>query len=115
MTIATNNSLMLLRKRRNRAETGFELVTAEGNQVEFLQVSDPNPNPEQIYAKRQAVHRLSKAVRMLPPGSRLLVEHHHQNEVKLVDAANAVGITVAAAKSRLLRARNALRRSLKQS
>ena len=51
-------------------------------------------------------------MKRLPPGFRLLVERYHQDEVKLVDAANAMGITAAAAKSRLLRARIALRRHL---
>ena len=115
MTIATNNSLMLLRKRRNRPETGFGFITAEGKEVEILQVSDPSPNPEQHYAKRQASHRLRHALNMLPQGFRMLVEFHHQDELTLVDAANEIGITVAAAKSRLLRARNKLRRSLKNS
>ena len=111
-TIATNHSLMLLRKRRNHPESGFEFVTAEGKEVESLQISDPMPNPEQVYAKRQASQRLSQAVKMLPPGVRQLVERYHKDEVKLVDAANAMGITAAAAKSRLLRARIALRRHL---
>jgi len=113
MTIATNNSLMLLRKRKTRPETGFGLITAEGKEVEIVQVSDPGPNPEQVYAKRQASHRLSYAVRTLPSGYRLLVEQYHGDDVTLVEAANAMGITVAAAKSRLLRARYKLRRSLK--
>ena len=42
MTIATNYSLMLLRKRRNHPETGFGLVTAEGKEVEVLQIYRPN-------------------------------------------------------------------------
>jgi RNA polymerase sigma-70 factor (ECF subfamily) len=112
LTIATNTSLMLLRKRRNHRETGFGLVTAEGKEVEMFQISDPMPNPEQVYAKRQASHRVSQAVKMLPAGFRLLVERCHGDEVKLVDAANAMGITAAAAKSRLLRARKVLRRHL---
>ena len=112
MTIATNNSLMLLRKRRCRPETGFGLITADGKEVEMFHLSDPNPNPEQVYAKRQASHRLSQAVSMLPPGFRLLVQRYHQDEVRLEDAANSMGITVAAAKSRLLRARHRLRRTL---
>lgn len=115
MTIATNNSLMLLRKRRTRPETGFGFITAEGRAVEILQVSDPNPNPEQHYAKKQASQRLCQAVNLLPQGFRVLVEFHHQDELTIVDAANAIGITVAAAKSRLLRARGKLRRSLTNS
>ena len=112
MTIATNTSLMLLRKRRNHPEAGFGLVTAEGKEVEIFQISDPMPNPEQVYAKRQASQSVSQAVKMLAPGFRLLVERYHQDEVKLVEAANAMGITAAAAKSRLLRARKVLRRHL---
>ena len=111
-TIATNTSLMLLRKRKNRPETGYGIVTAEGNEVEVIQISDPMPNPEEVYARRQASHKVSEAVRMLPPGFRLLVERYHQDEVKLVDAAHAMGITEGAAKSRLLRARKVLRRHL---
>ena len=111
-TIATNTSLMLLRKRRNHPETGFGLITAEGKEIEILQLTDSMPNPEQVYAKRQASHRLSQAVKMLPLSFRVIVERFHQDELKLVDTANLVGITEAAAKSRLLRARRALRRHL---
>ena len=113
LTIATNTSLMLLRKRRKHPETGFGLVTAEGKEVEVLQLIDPMPNPEQVYAKLQASQRVSDAVRMLRPRFRLIVERYHRDELKLVDAANATGITEAAAKSRLLRARKVLRRQLK--
>ena len=112
-TIATNNSLMLLRKRRIRSETCFGLITSDGKEFETLALSDPWPNPEQLYAKRQGSQRLAQAVRILPPGFRVLVERYHHDEDRLVDAANSIGITVAAAKSRLLRARNVLRRHLK--
>ena len=112
-TIATNNSLMLLRKRRNRSETCFGLITDDGKELETLELSDPWPNPEQVCAKREASHRLAQAVRILPPGFRVLVERYHHDEDRLVDAANSIGITVAAAKSRLMRARNVLRRHLK--
>jgi RNA polymerase sigma-70 factor, ECF subfamily len=113
-TIAINNSFMCLRKRRTRSESAFGLITNEGREFETLELSDPWPNPEQLCAKRQASHRLAQAVRMLPPGFRVLVERYHRDEVRLVDAANSIGITVAAAKSRLLRARNVLRRHLSE-
>ena len=112
MTIATNNSLMLLRKRRNHAEIGLTHVTTDGKEVEILEVFDPSPNPEEVYARRQASQRIFQTVRMLPAGFRQVVERYHRDEVRLVDAANAIGITEAAAKSRLFRARNALRRHL---
>lgn len=115
MRIATNTSLMLLRKRRRRPETAFSIMAGEGKEIEILQISDPMPNPEQFYSKRQARHRLNRAVDKLPAGFRLILEHHYQNEFKLVDAANAMGITVSAAKTRLFRARKTLRRLLKNS
>jgi RNA polymerase sigma-70 factor (ECF subfamily) len=111
-TIAINNAFMLLRKRRNHPETGLMHVTPEGTETGFLEVLDPLPNPEEICVKRQLSRRMAQAVRRLPPGFRKVVERYHQDEMRLVDAANAVGITVAAAKSRLMRARNALRRHL---
>ena len=88
-------------------------VTADGDEFEILGVNDPLPNPEEVYARRQTNHRVAQAVRRLPTSFRQIVEHFHQDEARLVDAANAVGITVAAAKSRLLRARQVLRRHLK--
>jgi RNA polymerase sigma-70 factor (ECF subfamily) len=112
MTIATNSSLMLLRKRKNHPESGFGFVTADGKEIEVLQLADPLPDPEQAYAKLQRSQRVSQAVRMLPPRFRQIVERYHQDEFRLVDAANAIGITESAAKSRLMRARIALRRHL---
>jgi RNA polymerase sigma-70 factor (ECF subfamily) len=114
MTIATNQSLMLLRKRKTRSEIGMTHVNADGNEFEILEVCDPLPNPEEFFARRQANHSVAQAVRRLPPGFRQIVERFHQDEASLADAANAVGITVAAAKSRLLRARKVLRRHLKR-
>jgi RNA polymerase sigma factor (sigma-70 family) len=77
MTIATNNSLMLLRKRRNHAEIGLTHVTTDGKEVEILEVFDPSPNPEEVYARRQASQRIFQTVRMLPAGFRQVVERYH--------------------------------------
>lgn len=113
MRIATNTSLMLLRRRRSRPEGGFGIVTAEGKEFDALQVADRRPGPEQLYARRQSRQRLSQAIGSLPPGIRLLLEQYYDGEVALVDAAQAMGMTVAAAKTRLFRARKALRRRLR--
>jgi RNA polymerase sigma-70 factor (ECF subfamily) len=110
--IAINNSLMLVRKRRKHPETGLTYVTTDGSEVELLEPPDPFPNPEEVYAKRQASHRLGEAMRKLSPYFRQVVERYHQDEECLIDAARAIGITVPAAKSRLMRARKALHRHL---
>ena len=111
-TIAINNSLMLVRKRRKHPETGLTYLTTDGREVELLEPPDPFPNPEEVYARRQANHRLGEAVRKLSPYFRQVVKRYHQDEERLIDAARAIGITVPAAKSRLMRARKALRRHL---
>lgn len=111
-TIATNSSLMLLRKRKTHAETGFGFTTDDGKELETLELSDPMPNPEQAYTSLQISRRMARAVNELPLGLRAIVQHCHRDEVRLVDAAKALGITESAAKSRMLRARNAIRRRL---
>ena len=114
MTIAINNSLMLLRKRRNHPESGMTCITTDGEEIEIPGARDSLPNPEEAYLKRHESHRIAEAMKMLPAGFRQVLERYHQDEVRLVDAAKAIGITVGAAKSRLLRARRALRSHLKR-
>jgi RNA polymerase sigma-70 factor (ECF subfamily) len=112
-SIATNNSLMLLRKRKGHPEIGLTHVTTDGNAFEIPEVADPLPNPEELYARWQRNHRVAHAVKKLPSSFRQVVDRFYQDELRIVDTANAMGITVSAAKSRLSRARNVLRRELK--
>ena len=111
--IAINTALMLLRRRRIHSERGFEIVGEGGEIIGSWEASDPSPNPEQLYLKRQTSQMLSRAVASLPPNYRPIVEQFHGNELKLTDAAQALGLKESAAKSRLLRARALLRRRLK--
>jgi RNA polymerase sigma-70 factor (ECF subfamily) len=110
--IAVNSSLMHLRKRTLRSHASIDLPTTEGERFRSREIPDPSPNPEQDYDAHQTRLMLTRAVQKLPPNFRQVLEHYHQDETNLIDVANAVGITVAAAKSRLLRARKLLRRRL---
>ena len=110
--IAINTALMLLRWRRIRSEMGFELVGEEGEIIDRWEIPDPSPNPEQLYLKRQTIQMLSNAVTRLPPNFRPIVEQFHGKDLKLIEAAQALGLKEGAAKSRLLRARALLRRRL---
>ncbi len=112
-TIAINSSLMHLRKRRRlHSHASMELPTTDGERGRSWDIPDPSPNPEHYYATYQTSAMLARAVERLPKKSRELLEHYHKDEGKMVDVANAIGITVAAAKSRLLRARRLLRHCL---
>jgi RNA polymerase sigma-70 factor (ECF subfamily) len=77
-----------------------------------LDFPDSSPNAEQMYAKRQAIDQLSHAVQRLPSLYRSIVSQYHVQERSMNEAADGLGITIAAAKSRLLRARLALRSTL---
>lgn len=113
--IAINLALMLLRKRRLRTEVSFDqprdCLQAWGD----WEYPDSSPNAEQAYASRQTADLLARAVKRLPSRYRNVVEQYHGKERSLQEAADSLGITVAAAKSRLLRARLTIRSMLEES
>ena len=112
--IAINTALMVLRKRKIRSETSLEIAKGEGQPAGSWDVPDPSPTPEQLYFQRQASLMLKKEISSLPPRFRPIVEHFHANEMRMIEVAKAVGISLGAAKSRLLRARTALRHRLRK-
>jgi len=114
LAIATNMSLMLLRKRKALRMNGGELVTEDGETL-VVDFRDPAPNPEQRCMMFQTSQKLNHAVAKLSPQVQTLLKMYFTSELRLKDAAKFLGIPVATAKSRLLRARQKLRRSLKQN
>jgi RNA polymerase sigma-70 factor (ECF subfamily) len=110
--IGINKSLMLLRKRKARPELLFCRVPSEERVIDITEYPDFSPNAEQICANKQVNEVIKRAVSGLPKVLRDIFEHYYGNECSLAESANALGLTVAAAKSRLMRARRTLRRSL---
>jgi len=112
--IAINSSLMLLRKRRSRYEVSFDQSAEEDQAWPVWELPDPRPDAEQICARRQTCDLLSHAFRRLPPRSRSMLEQYHAHDQSIQQAAKSLGITVAAAKSRLMRARQSTRSILER-
>lgn len=108
--IGINRSLMLLRKRSSMPETTTEIVTDDGQTVETREFQDSRPDPEQRYAMCRTYQGLSQEIDKLPPRYRSLMDLYYRRDLLLRDVAKALGITEQAAKSRLMRARNLLRR-----
>jgi RNA polymerase sigma-70 factor, ECF subfamily len=77
-------------------------------------VSHRGPNPEQEYAEREQERILRDAIRTLRPEIRRAVELQTLREQSLKETAQALGLSVDAAKSRLHQARAALRESLRK-
>ena len=112
MKIGINTSLMILRKRRSMPEVISEQVSEDGQRFESPEFQDPGLNPEQRYIADQTIDKLRSIMRRLPARMRTVMDLYCVKELRLKDAAAILGITEATAKSRVLRGRNRLRRSL---
>jgi RNA polymerase sigma-70 factor (ECF subfamily) len=112
MKIGINTSLMWLRKRNFLLRTTCDAVTFDGQTVKEREFQDPKPDPEQRSISGQTHEQLSLAIQSLPPYLRSTIELRYGKECSLKDIAETLGITHSAAKSRILRARNRLRRTL---
>jgi RNA polymerase sigma-70 factor, ECF subfamily len=110
--IGINRSLMILRKRRSMPEVISEQVFEDGQRFESPEFRDPGLNPEQRYIADQTIDKLRSIMRRLPAHVRTVMDLYCVKELRLKDAAGILGITEATAKSRVLRGRKRLRRSL---
>jgi RNA polymerase sigma-70 factor (ECF subfamily) len=110
--IAVNESLMRLRKRRTGRMVSIDedLETDEGTVPRDL--ADWAPDPEQNYTQTELGNILEKTIKGLPPGFKVVFELRDVQGLSTEDTAEALGLSVPAVKSRLLRARLQLRERL---
>jgi RNA polymerase sigma-70 factor (ECF subfamily) len=108
--IAINSSLMILRRRRSHPETSIEI--AVGDTWQRWDIADGAKNGEDLYVRHESVERLRQAICCLPPTLRIVVEIRQSNNRSLQETAELVGISIAATKSRLSRAKRILRKVL---
>jgi RNA polymerase sigma factor (sigma-70 family) len=109
--IAINSALMILRKKRSSLEIATDSnddVAADGPRDE---ITDHRPNPERHYAQSEEENMLRKAIQKLRPALRAVVQIQLQ-ERSMRETAEAIGISLTAAKGRLFHAKSALRRSM---
>ena len=102
--IAINNALLLTRRQKSKLEISFD-GPDDGRP---LQIADHRINPEQALIRDQSNRIVRRAVRALPSSLRAYVEHRCLRELPHREAASSLGISVAAGKSRSLRARQRL-------
>jgi RNA polymerase sigma-70 factor, ECF subfamily len=112
--IAMNVSLMLLRKRRKLSEIDPNEITEDGQSFRAWEFRDPRPDPEQNYITGQTRLTLRKAIERLPPAARSVMDLYFRQQRHLKETAATLGITESAAKSRILRARRVLFRSMRR-
>jgi RNA polymerase sigma-70 factor, ECF subfamily len=108
--IAINSSLMILRRKRSHPETSIEIP--DGDTWQHRDIADQAKNVEELYARRERVERLRREICSLRPALRIVVEIHQASDSSIKEVAELTGLSVAATKSRLVRARKILRKAL---
>src|ERR1700733_2217425 len=108
--ITINSALMTLRRRRAHHETSIEVT--DGETWQHWEIEAPTMGVEELYARHERAERLRRAICRLQPILRSVIDIHQSNDRSVKEIANLAGISVAATKSRLLRARKILRTAL---
>jgi RNA polymerase sigma factor (sigma-70 family) len=111
MRIAINSALMMLRKKWSHPEVSIDSWTGQES-WRLAAFADHRMNTEDRYAAEERAYHLKLAVRCLPPALRQVIELQQLHDCTTKEVAKLAGISHPATKSRVLRARQALRRSL---
>jgi RNA polymerase sigma-70 factor, ECF subfamily len=109
--IAANEGLMRLRKRRPNQFSLDEPIEGDEDLIP-RELEDWGPSPEQRYAQEEMHEILNKVIDQLEPDYRVVFVLRDIEELSTEETAMAMGISEAAVKSRLLRARLKLRQKL---
>jgi RNA polymerase sigma-70 factor, ECF subfamily len=111
--IAVNQALMKLRKRRPNVVSLDEEIDT-GEDMMPRDVEDWGPSPQQRYEQTELSGILGKVIGELEPPFRVVFQLRDIEEMSTEETAEALGLSVPAVKSRLLRARLKLRQKLNQ-
>ena len=111
--IAINSALMILRKKRNSSEISMDSTDGPAGN-ETWEPRSPWEDPESRYVRRESQTMLRLAIHRLPPVFRDVIELRQAKDYSVQEIAQSLGISVSAVKSRLSRAKNALRASMLQ-
>jgi RNA polymerase sigma-70 factor (ECF subfamily) len=110
--IAVNEALMKLRKRKTDRSVPLDEPLDTGEETVNREIAVWDDNPEQQYSREEIQQILDNAVEELKPDFRAVFALRDIEELSTEETAETLGISVPAVKSRLLRARLALREKL---
>jgi DNA-directed RNA polymerase specialized sigma24 family protein len=86
-------------------------MSLNANGVRY-EMTDQGPSPEARYSQSETESMLMRAIQNLRPALRVVVQIQRLQERSMRETADAIGISLTAAKGRLFHARNALRKSM---
>lgn len=108
--IAINSALMTLRRRPRLRQISLD-ADMENEDVAHTQYAGLDSNPEYVCLQNERRRALRDAIQRLSPALRKCIEIRHAKDSSVEEIAANLGVTIAATKSRLLRARRILTRS----
>lgn len=109
--IATNEALMLLRKRTPET-VSIDAPTDEDEEQETLQIVDWTAQPEGELVTREVRQKLDKAISQLPLGQREVFVLREVEGLSVRETAEILNVSESVVKTRLLRSRMKLREAL---
>lgn len=110
--IAVNSALMIVRKNRSTLQVSLDHTGDGRGPAEGGTLRDPAPDPEAYFAQLELEGILANAIRRLRPNFRQALILQKLEEHPAKEAAQIMGISVAAAKTRLFHAKNNLQKSV---
>jgi RNA polymerase sigma-70 factor (ECF subfamily) len=110
--IAVNEALMKLRKRRSDRTVPLDEPIDTGEDEVAREVAVWDQNPEDSYSREELGRILDEAIQSLKPAYRTVFILRDIEEMSIEETAEALGLSISAVKSRLLRARLQLREKL---
>lgn len=110
--IAVNEALMKLRRRKTGKMVSLDETIDTGEETMAREIAVWEDNPEEQYSREELRRILEEAIETLPPLYRTVFVLRDVDELSTEETAEALGISVPAVKSRLLRARLQLRDKL---
>src|SRR3984957_16584537 len=110
--IAVNQALMKLRKRKSDRSVSLDEGIDTGEDTVTREIATWDENPEQKYTREELNSILDDAIQGLAPTYRTVFVLRDVEEMSTEETADALGLSIPAVKSRLLRARLQLREKL---
>jgi RNA polymerase sigma-70 factor (ECF subfamily) len=108
--IVINCGFMELRRRKSRPWLSLDDVNENGISLMEL-VPDLTNDVEEAVCLKEQLQVLAACIARLPPKLRIVIEDYRMSEPTMAELAHTHAITVTAAKSRLLRAKTAIKNS----
>lgn len=110
--IAVNEALMKLRKRKSDRTVSLDEPADTGEDTVVREIAVWEDDPEQRYSREELRDILDNAIKQLKPAFRTVFVLRDIEELSTEETAEALGLSIPAVKSRLLRARLQLREKL---